>query len=111
MIPKSSYRLVPSYFKVRLVEDFHDKYLDYLIELDGYSKQELQQEGASTIALSWEQKSDQGELQLYMYPEEFTDHHYSVQTSKIMEQEADFFEREDANWVIPRHLFEPILDK
>ncbi len=109
MIPQSKYILVPTYFRAKLVEGFHDKYIEYIMELDGYSQQELYQEGLSTIAMEWEQKSDRGELELYMYPDEnHIGHHMSVRTRKAMEQEADFFEREDDNWVIPRHLFEPI---
>jgi len=101
-IPKSSWTLKCEYFKVKLIDDFKEQMIQYIMGLDGYSQQELHQEGLYTVIDEWQLKSDNGTLELYQYPLEPDS---QIVSAKIIEYDSDYFEREDDNWVIPRHLF------
>lgn len=104
-IPKSSWILKREYFEVKLVKGFKEKMIQHIISLDGYSLQELQQDGFITAVEDWVYRSENGVLELYQYPMEPNSQCFSA---KIIEEESDYFERLDDNWIIPRHLFEVV---
>lgn len=95
-IPKSSWVIKKVYFKVRLVEDFEQKYREYMYSI-GESEDSLADSNFGYVVWNWLQ---QEYLWLYEFPEEIT--HWECRDG------VDYFEEEDDDWVIPRHLFEPI---
>lgn len=101
-IPRSSWVLEPAYFSVKLVEDFETKYKEYQ-KSEGLLEDELLGEDLTYTLSEWLLASEQGELELYQYPQEPDNQCFS---KNIIENNSDYFERYDDNWVIPRFLFE-----
>jgi len=85
------------YFKVKLVEDFENKYEYYLIR-QGYSPDVVKTSSVGSTVRKWLSKEY---LELYQYPIEVIPE-YPLLTEDL----GDYFEKEDDEWAIPRHLFE-----
>ncbi len=101
-IPKSTWTVNKNYFEVTLVEDFKEKYVQWQLGYNGYELDELTTQGIVEVIDNWQHRSDSGVLELYQFPMEVNTQCYC---SEIIEEDRDYFERLDDNWVIPRHLF------
>lgn len=89
-IPKSSWKLSEVYFKAKLVDNFKQKYIDFLLEdSDTYDFDTV-----GKVVDSWLKRDY---VDLYQFP---------VGGNNLPEDEYDYFERLDHDWVIPRKLFE-----
>lgn len=92
-IPKSSWVVEPVYFEARLVKGFKEKYINFLKE----DSDEYDFDAASKVIDNWLINSH---VWLYQYPDDNFD--------KIPDDQMSYFEKEDDDWVIPRHLFDPV---
>ena len=95
-IPKSGWVVKEVYFKAKLVDDFEQKYLEFMHSI-GEIEDPLEDSDFNNAVYRWLQ---QDYVWLYEYPEEMCYGGYC--------DGVEYFEEEDDNWVIPRHLFEPI---
>lgn len=109
-IPQSYWRLIPTYFKVKLVDDFADKFIQWNIDVNFLGKEDefWEKEGLkdlSNVIHMWLRKPY---LEIYQFPTQDMYGSMSMDTRDKLNQHADYFEREDDNYVIPYHLFEVI---
>lgn len=87
-IPASNWVLSKEYFEVELVVDFELKYRDWFTGEGNIINQDFER-----FMLYLKENPT---VELYQFPQARTD------------IEHDYFERDDDNHVVPRHLFTPI---
>ena len=97
-IPESQWVLEPKYFRARLVQGFVDKYIAWTIGKNFY--------GSVEVFKSYSEAYNLRETLENMYGQEGLVLLYQYTQDNVEEYEADYFEKEDDNFVIPRHLFE-----
>lgn len=100
-IPKSSWCVNKVYFKVKLVDDFKNKYTQDLMKNEGYTEEELAEEDFHEVVDSWLSKDY---IEIYQQPQEWS----SLGSAIMRDESADYFEKEDDNWTIPFYLWEVI---
>lgn len=109
-IPSSRWVIEENYFKVKFIENIREEYLKWLWKYEGYrSLDELisivESGGEPSLSKFLDRISKGGEFEIYQQP--FDHSSNNCETVKY-EFNADYFEKEDDNCVIPRHLFELI---
>lgn len=90
-VPRSEWRVIPNYFKVKLVSDFMDKW-EALVESGEYEADEVFTDRVTSTEYIW----------VYQFPDLY---------DYVSDEDADYFEREDDNWVLSRDMFEVVGDE
>ena len=98
-IPKSTWVLNKVYFPVKVVDDFKEGYFKWLREYDVIPTDEEELNKLNEFIHYIIKRSYRDCLELYEFP---------TKGCYDFSGEYDYFEKDDCNYVIPRHLFELI---
>lgn len=96
-IPRSEWVVNCVYFEAKLVDNFENLYKEWLLS-NGSREEDLVTYNLESTVRGW--LNSASSVWLYRFPNRYN--------NEETEDDADYFEKEDDNWVIPRHLFEPI---
>jgi hypothetical protein len=99
-VPKSSWIVNKVYFEVTLVDNFKEKYLEWLRKYEGAeSVKQLWDNDTGDLLLRFLQRvCNRPTMEVYQFP---CDVHYHSSADHLQ----DYFERQDDNHVIPFELF------
>lgn len=100
-IPRSEWVLYPRYFKAILKygQEFKEKYLEW------YKLENLYEDLSSENFSDVEKVVDKWLQQEYLVLCQFPEHRHG-RTDKEIEDESDYFEKEDGNFLLKRWMFE-----